>query len=357
MHVREHGRRLGTEGGRGTGCSFEHTYLVTATAGELARAVVPAVRRSLAAGESVHFILDPRRQAAVRVALGDDADRVSWSDATVWMPHPARRLLAIENLVDDWLGPGLERVWLLVECPWDGDAPELIAEWERFEAVLNATFADRPVTMVCVYDAGDLPAEVVRRAGCSHPLHGLTPLASCPAYVEPASFLAARRAHRLPVPGSAVRLLGPLGPARARAQLASLLGGRSPGQPVVPASCGAGERVRPTAGGERSTPPEAADVLLVGATELVTNSWRAGAGTIEVAWWRDGPWVLVQVDDDGPGLTDPLAGYRRPPVDAPGGRGLWITRQLVDGVDIAAGRWGSSVRLRVRAAVARSGGR
>jgi anti-sigma regulatory factor (Ser/Thr protein kinase) len=81
-------------------------------------------------------------------------------------------------------------------------------------------------------------------------------------------------------------------------------------------------------------------------TELVTNAWQVGAPSIEVWCWRDGGELGIQVDDDGPGLRDPLAGYRRPKKAVTGGRGLWIARQMADILEIASSERGTSVRAR-----------
>lgn len=74
--------------------------------------------------------------------------------------------------------------------------------------------------------------------------------------------------------------------------------------------------------------------LLIIASELATNAIRHGGGSGRLRLWRDGPRLLCQVSDHGPGLSDPRRGTRRPSPSAIGGRGLWLCRQLSDSLDI-----------------------
>ena len=309
-----------------------HTLVMAGSPGDLAARLAPCVLRAVEDGEAVHVNLTTTRGGALRRRLGAAADAVTWTDTAVWAAHPVRRLREVQRLVDEQLAGGA-RLCFVGECAWPVDEPDLWAEWERFDAVLNHALEGRPVTMVCVYDEEEHSPHSLERAHACHPYVGVEPPRPAPGYVEPEAFLALDRADHLEVPAHAVRLSGALVPGTVRAQLGALLFGTGG---LAPLGLGG------------AMDEDVADALLVTTTELVTNAWQAAAAVVDVACWRDGAWAVVQVDDDGPGLTDPLAGYRRPPVDALGGRGLWITRQLADTVDIAAGDWGTSVRLRLR---------
>ncbi|GIM90031.1 ATP-binding protein [Paractinoplanes toevensis] len=73
------------------------------------------------------------------------------------------------------------------------------------------------------------------------------------------------------------------------------------------------------------------------ATGLATNAIRHGGGTGRLQMWRSDGAVHLQVTDDGPGMAQPDdAGLRPVPLSTPGGRGLWIVRQISDHVDITA---------------------
>lgn len=96
-------------------------------------------------------------------------------------------------------------------------------------------------------------------------------------------------------------------------------------------------------------PRDAVEVLVLVASELATNAIRSGATTTVVrAWVEDGQEVL-EVEDDGPGfvvLDDPAM-----PADefAERGRGLFISRTLVDSFDVARKDAGTVVTARRRA--------
>ncbi|MGH8979906.1 MAG: ATP-binding protein, partial [Acidimicrobiales bacterium] len=228
----------------------------------------------------------------------------------------------IQELVDGVERHGRGRLRFVGECAYSPRPPDVIAEWERFDAVLNDALLDVPVSMVCVYDEQVLASDVVERAQCSHPHVGLAPPVENERYLTPAEYLAQRRGAALPAPEGATRLSGRPAPVNARALVNEVLGAR---------------------GMARQTVHDAA----VAATELVTNSWQAGATHVEVSCWHLDGEAGVQVDDDGPGLRDPLAGFRRPAPSDERGRGLWMVRQLADAVDIWPHDRGTSVRVRM----------
>jgi anti-sigma regulatory factor (Ser/Thr protein kinase) len=72
------------------------------------------------------------------------------------------------------------------------------------------------------------------------------------------------------------------------------------------------------------------DTVLV-AHELSSNAVRHGGGAGRLRLWRASDHLYCQVTDAGPGLSDPEhAGTSRPPPSIPGGRGLWIARQMAE---------------------------
>lgn len=88
--------------------------------------------------------------------------------------------------------------------------------------------------------------------------------------------------------------------------------------------------------------------LVIAISELAANTLchTNGSGTLHM--WAESGGPVCQVHDDGH-LSDPLAGYIRPP-DAGRGHGLWVVRQLSDALDITADPGGTVIRLRMRLA-------
>jgi anti-sigma regulatory factor (Ser/Thr protein kinase) len=84
------------------------------------------------------------------------------------------------------------------------------------------------------------------------------------------------------------------------------------------------------------------DMILV-AHELSSNAVRHGGGRGRLRLWRAGNHLYCQVSDSGPGLSDAeRAGTRRPSPAVPGGRGLWIARQMAE-VEIETGPDGTNI--------------
>jgi anti-sigma regulatory factor (Ser/Thr protein kinase) len=88
-----------------------------------------------------------------------------------------------------------------------------------------------------------------------------------------------------------------------------------------------------------------ADFVLA-VNELVTNAVQHGGGSGDVLLGRAESALWCEVTDQGPGLPlDRRDGYRLPPANAPGGRGLWLVHRLCDEVTIATGARGTTVRV------------
>jgi anti-sigma regulatory factor (Ser/Thr protein kinase) len=91
-------------------------------------------------------------------------------------------------------------------------------------------------------------------------------------------------------------------------------------------------------------PPERVRHLVIIASELASNAVRHGGGRGRLRLWRFDGAVRCEVSDEGPGIADPRnAGVANPSALAPGGRGLWVVRQLSDTVTIDSSLRGTTV--------------
>jgi anti-sigma regulatory factor (Ser/Thr protein kinase) len=93
-------------------------------------------------------------------------------------------------------------------------------------------------------------------------------------------------------------------------------------------------------------PARVAEVVLA-AHEVAMNALTHGRGKGAVRVWTAGDELVCEVEDQGPGMLDPEAGLSRPDPSNPHGRGLWITRQLCDLVEVESAPAGTRVRLHV----------
>ena len=94
-----------------------------------------------------------------------------------------------------------------------------------------------------------------------------------------------------------------------------------------------------------STSREADFVLAV--NELVANSLRHGGGVGSLRLWFDDQSVYGEVNDRGH-ITEPLVGRVRPPLPHTASRGLWMTNQLCELVQIRSEPGNTVVRVHMK---------
>jgi anti-sigma regulatory factor (Ser/Thr protein kinase) len=84
--------------------------------------------------------------------------------------------------------------------------------------------------------------------------------------------------------------------------------------------------------------------LVLAVSEVAANTVRhaKSAGSLQI--WYDTKQIVCQIHDDGI-ITDPLAGRRRPSLEARGGHGLWIVNEVCDQVEILSDETGTTIRL------------
>jgi anti-sigma regulatory factor (Ser/Thr protein kinase) len=102
------------------------------------------------------------------------------------------------------------------------------------------------------------------------------------------------------------------------------------------------------------TRPRLGDFVLA-VNEIVANALLHGGGSGRLRLWHDGDDLVCEIADSGPGFDHDRVGGPRPGPLAPGGRGLWLARTMVDALTISHRSTGTTVRLRVRCAAGPSG--
>jgi hypothetical protein len=60
-------------------------------------------------------------------------------------------------------------VRIIGEPVWPGTSALAVAEWKRYESVLNIAWAATPTWVICPYDANELPEEIISDAMRTHP--------------------------------------------------------------------------------------------------------------------------------------------------------------------------------------------
>jgi anti-sigma regulatory factor (Ser/Thr protein kinase) len=301
-----------------------HALLFYASDGELLGTVVPFLRSGLEAGEAVTVACAGRAAALLRRELPEHR-RLAWLDVDDIYTTPAGAIAAYQEIMDDYLSAGVERVRGF------GNAdllqrPERWAEWGRYEAVVNHALAQYPLSAICAYDTRLVPHNRLTFARSTHPqLITGSVRTSNGEYVNPADFL--RRTTRTEpdeLESTPPDLdVAPTKPEHLRDQL----------EPTLQ------KQARAT---------EAAADFMIATNEVVTNALRHGRAPVHVRVWLTSERFLCTVTDQGKGFDDPFAGYTWPGRrgHAPtGGMGLWLARRLCDRVDAVPGSQGFTVRL------------
>jgi hypothetical protein len=147
-----------------------HEALVYSSDEEFLERVVPFLQDGVAAGEPVSVVLTPSKIALLRDALGQDAERVSFSDGTGMYRRPAAAFAEYRRHLETELSrPGVELVRVMAEIP-QGLTAEQYDEWMRYESMFNRGFAGYPLWVVCGYDTRARPEEIVGDALHTHPI-------------------------------------------------------------------------------------------------------------------------------------------------------------------------------------------
>jgi anti-sigma regulatory factor (Ser/Thr protein kinase) len=276
---------------------------------QLVDQLLPFARNGISRNDSVVAVLPPDNLSALRDALGPDGADVEFIDATEWYRRPVSTIAGYHQSLTRKTALGHPLVRVIGEVQFGSTADEW-RSWTRYEAALNRAFETRPAWIVCPYDTRTLPEAVLADARRTHPhLHAGDDRSPSPEYRPADEILAS-----LPV---LPQVAGP---------------------PAITLDIGeAQHRVRTAiaalARRLRFDETRIAEVVL-SVAEIAANARMHGGGRATLRAWAEPDQLVCEIADDGPGDINPLAGYLPPEPRRPGGRGLWITRQLADQVEL-----------------------
>ncbi|MER7834503.1 sensor histidine kinase [Streptomyces sp. NPDC096040] len=301
---------------------FVHSALFHGDEDEYLAGTVPFVQGALAAGEPVAVAVPGEHLRLVRDALGADADLVRFFDMGEVGRNPGRILPGVLHAFADAQPPD-RRVRIVAESVWPGRTAAEYPACVQLEALVNAAFRDRGMTVLCPYDTARLDSRAVADAHATHPMYrspGSPEPHTSAAYGPEAVF--ARYNRPLP-PAPSVAFAFDAGSLSTARHLAT------------------GEAARLGLTGTRLH-----DLALITA-ELTTNSVVHGGGSGTLWVWAEGEYVVCEVADKGH-LADPLAGRRPATRDQRGGRGLLLVNLVADLVRVHTGTAGTTIRCLLR---------
>ncbi len=245
----------------------------------------------------------------------------SLADMTDLGRNPARLIAFGQSFADSHPD---QHVCCLWEPVWPGRSSAELCEVTRHEALTNLAFTGQAVTLLCLYDARTLSAELLRDIELTHPavILGRQRLNSA-GYLGPG---------RVPA-----RCDAPLPPPPADAESLAFTDNLAEVRDLS-------VRHAEAAGLSRARVHD----LRLAVSEVAANALAYARGGVISAWHRIGE-VVCQVEDAGY-IPDLLAGRRRRPADQPGGHGLWLVNLVCDLVERRTGPTGTMTRLHMRAA-------
>ncbi|MET7472931.1 anti-sigma factor RsbA family regulatory protein [Streptomyces sp. NPDC005648] len=301
---------------------FAHPALFYGDEHDYVSGTVPFVRAALEAGEPVAVAVPAENLRLIRDELGAEADAVRLLDMREAGRNPGRIIPGVLRAFADAQPPGVH-VHIIGEPIWAGRSPTEYPACVQHEALINAAFRGRTVTILCPYDTRRLPAQVIADAEATHPT------------LLPAGSTQTRNSGAYAPEAVVARYNTPLPPAP------DVLAFRYDADTLPEA------RHFATAEGVRLglAPARVEDLALVTA-ELATNSVVHGGGSGSVRVWAEGGrggHVVVEVRDKGH-LTDPLAGRRPASRAQRGGRGLLLVNLVSDLVRLHTEPGGTTIR-------------
>ncbi|WP_203691567.1 anti-sigma factor RsbA family regulatory protein [Streptomyces sp. SID12488] len=296
---------------------FVHPALFYRGKEQYTAGTVPFLVEGLAAGEAIAVAVPGPNLELIKAGMGASAAEVTFLDMTEAGRNPGRIIPGVLRAFADAHPVG--RVRIIGEPIWAGRSAEEYPACVQHEALINAAFHGRDVTILCPYDADGLEPEVLADAYATHPVvidNGVE--LTSDAY-DP-ELVVARYNQPLPYPPGAGYLAfdaDALPQARSFAvQEAGQLG---------------------LAGGRLQD-------LMLAVAELTTNSVVHGGGSGTLRIWAESEQIACEVHDRGL-LTDPLAGRRPPARDQLGGRGLMLVHYIADLVRIHTTQDGTTIRF------------
>jgi anti-sigma regulatory factor (Ser/Thr protein kinase) len=307
-----------------TGCAsshggFHHCALLYRTEDQYLRGVVGFIEQGLRAREPVVVAVPAEKLELVRDSLEGRHRAVQLVDMSTLGRNPARLIPSYTQLLKGFAG---RHVWFVGEPVWPGRTQAEIEEAILHEALSNRAFRGQALSGLCPYDTERLHPAVIAGVRATHPF-----LADGTSNTPNHRYAAARTWQEF---------LTPLDPPPTGAASLAFAAGELP-------------RVRALVDRHAcdvGLDPDRRSDLVLAVNEVATNSIVHGGGKGKLFAWHANGRVVFEIHDAGE-MRDPLLGRLLPEPGQAGGRGLWLTNQLCELVQLRTGDNGTNVRLQM----------
>ncbi|KND40474.1 sensor histidine kinase [Streptomyces stelliscabiei] len=296
---------------------FVHPALFYRGEEQYTAGTVPFLAEGLAAGEAVAVAVPGPNLELIKAGMGASAAEVEFLDMTRVGRNPGRIIPGVLRAFADAHPAG--RVRIIGEPIWAGRSAVEYPACVQHEALINAAFQGREVTILCPYDADALEPEVLTDAYATHPVVIDTGVELTSDAYDPDRVVARYNQPLVCPPGAASLSFDAEALPEARAFA-----------------------VREAR--ELGLAEDRRQDLMLAVAELTTNSVVHGGGTGTLRIWADGDQIVCEVHDRGR-LTDQLAGRRPPARDQLGGRGLMLVHYVSDLVRLHTAPDSTTVRF------------
>jgi anti-sigma regulatory factor (Ser/Thr protein kinase) len=309
----------------------EHRALIYHDPAQFTAGVGAFARDGLEHGEHVLAVLTAERQDWLREELGAQAAAaVDFADAGGVYERHGPMFETVLGHLQRHAAPGHRRLRIVAEQALALRHPVDVRAYLRYEAASNVAYERFDAAVLCPYDAGRLPAEILDAALQTHPevLEDGRARRS-ERFADPRAFVRKGvRAEPLPAGTASLALEGPDDLAIARSFT----------------------RAQARAAG---LPEETVEDLTVAVGEITVNALIHGEPPRTLWGYVEDGHLVCRVRDAGSGLPEPLAGYLPPDRRRFHGRGLWLAHQLCDSVEIVSDGACTDIFLRTRLGGAR----
>ncbi|MDT0571754.1 sensor histidine kinase [Streptomyces sp. DSM 3412] len=296
---------------------FVHPALFYRDKEQYTAGTVPFLVDGLAAGEAVAVAVPGPNLELIKAEMGASAADVKFLDMTQAGRNPGRIIPGVLRAFADAHPAG--RVRIIGEPIWAGRSAVEYPACVQHEALINAAFQGREVTILCPYDADGLEPQVLADAYATHPVVIDTGV-EMPSHAYDPEQVVARYNQPLRYPPGA---------ASVSFDAESLPWARSFAVQEAKQLGLAADRV---------------EDLTLAVAELTTNSVVHGGGSGTLRIWAEGEQIACEVHDRGR-LSDPLAGRRPPARDQLGGRGLMLVHYICDLVRLHTAQDSTTIRF------------
>jgi anti-sigma regulatory factor (Ser/Thr protein kinase) len=297
--------------------SLQHEALVYDSDDQLVDRLAAFVREEIDDVPTI-AVLTRAHWSLLREELGDDAERVAYTDCADFYSRPIDAISGYDAAMRELLQSGAASVRVAGEIPLQPNRADW-SEWIAYEAIFNRAFVGRPAHAYCVYGTETTPDHVIDAIWRTHPTVEMHDASAHAHYHDPREVVSANTPAPAAVPDLKT-LRATNDPTEFRELLAAELAA--------------------------SSAPQARMLdLLIAANEVFENANRYAGGPSRVRAGLVDGWFVCEIDDRGPGLDDPFAGFLPPRPDQSRGAGLWVARRLVRRLELLDNAPGLTVRL------------